>query len=289
MPLLLLVVLAAVQGVTEFLPISSSAHLVLTRAAWGGLGLDAPPPDPIGELTLDVALHVGTLVAVAVYFRKDVVVLIEGGFGLLRGRREGAARLAWLVLVATIPAILAGALLKDFITGNLRGLEVIAWTTLVFGVLLGFADRKPTTGTIDTMSWRGALAVGVAQAFALIPGVSRSGVAMTAARWLGLNRAEAARFALLLALPTIAGDLGGIDLGLVHERGFGRDHGIGQGRKRGERQSGGGGDCGQSAKHVRVPLSWASPCCMHRTAWDNIRPALRFQAISAGCYRISAA
>lgn len=229
MPLLLLVVLAAVQGVTEFLPISSSAHLVLTRAAWTGLGLDAPAPDPIAELTLDVALHVGTLVAVAVYFRRDIVILIGGGFGLLRGRRDSPARLAWLVLVATIPAILAGALLKDFITGNLRGLEVIAWTTLLFGVLLGFADRKSTTGTIVAMSWRGALAVGVAQAFALIPGVSRSGVAMTAARWLGLDRQEAARFALLLALPTIAGAgaLAGRDLWQTGEATLGADAAIG--------------------------------------------------------------
>lgn len=229
MPLILLVVLAAVQGVTEFLPISSSAHLVLTRAAWAGLGLEAPPPDPIGELTLDVALHVGTLVAVAVYFRRDVVLLIQGGFALLGGRRDGPARLAWLVLVATIPAILAGALLKDFITGNLRGIETIAWTTLIFGVLLGVADRRATTGTVDAMSWRGALAVGVAQAFALIPGVSRSGVAMTAARWLGLDRAEAARFALLLALPTIAGAgaLAGLELWQTGEATLGADAAIG--------------------------------------------------------------
>jgi len=205
MPLMLLTVLALAQGVTEFLPISSSAHLVLTRAAWTGLGLDAPPPNPVAELTLDVALHVGTLVAVALYFRRDVALLVEGGFALLRGRRDGPARLAWLVLIATIPAIVAGALAKGFITDNLRGVETIAWTTLVFGVLLGIADRRQTEGEVSDLGWKGAIFIGVAQAFALVPGVSRSGAAMTAARWLGLRRTDAARFALLLALPTIAG------------------------------------------------------------------------------------
>lgn len=205
MPLLLLTVLALVQGVTEFLPISSSAHLVLTRAAWTGLGLDSAPPNPVDELTLDVALHVGTLVAVAVYFRKDVLALIEGGFALLRGRRDGPARLAWLVLVATIPAVVVGVLAKAFITEHLRGVETIAWTTLIFGILLGLADRRPETKTVADIGWKGALFVGAAQALALIPGVSRSGIAMTASRWLGLDRVDAARFSLLLALPTIAG------------------------------------------------------------------------------------
>lgn len=214
MPLILLAVLALVQGVTEFLPISSSAHLVLTRAAWTGLGLEAPPPDPVGELALDVALHVGTLAAVALYFRRDLAQLIVGGVALLGGRRDGPARLAWLVLVATVPAFFAGALLKDFISGNLRGLEVIAWTTLIFGLALGWADRRATDLRLDALSWKGALFVGAAQAAALVPGVSRSGVAMTAGRWLGLDRQEAARFALLLALPTIAGAgaLAGLDL-----------------------------------------------------------------------------
>ena len=205
MPLLLLTVLALVQGVTEFLPISSSAHLVLTRAAWIGLGLESAPPNPVDELTLDVALHVGTLVAVAVYFRKDVLALIEGGFALLRGRRDGAARLAWLVLVATVPVMIIGVLAKAYITDHLRGVETIAWTTLIFGVLLGLADRRPETKAMTDLGWKGAIFVGFAQALALIPGVSRSGVAMTASRWLGLNRVDAARFSLLLALPTIAG------------------------------------------------------------------------------------
>ncbi len=214
MPLALLATLALVQGVTEFLPISSSAHLVLTRAAWTALGLAAPAPDPAAELALDVALHVGTLFAVMLYFRRDVAELIVGGVDLLRRRRSAAAHLAWLVLVATIPAILAGALAKGFITTHLRGVEVIGWTTLVFGVLLGVADRRPARRATRDLGWRGAVFVGAAQALALVPGVSRSGVAMTAARWIGLDRTEAARFALLLALPTIAGAglLAGLDL-----------------------------------------------------------------------------
>lgn len=229
MPLLLLIVLALAQGVTEFLPISSSAHLVLTREAWMGLGLDAPSRDPIAELTLDVALHVGTLAAVALYFRRDVQTLVAGGFDLLRGRRDGAARLAWLVIVATLPAFVAGALGKSFITEHLRSVETIAWTTLIFGLALGLADRRQTTGTVADLGWRGAVFVGFAQAFALVPGVSRSGVCMTAARWLGLNRAEAARFALLLALPTIAGAgaLASLDLYQTGKASVGVDAAIG--------------------------------------------------------------
>ena len=205
MPLALLATLALVQGVTEFLPISSSAHLVLTRWVWAGLGLEAPPPDPAGELALDVALHVGTLLAVALYFRKDVAALLRGGVDILRVRATPDRRLALLVLIATIPAFLAGALGKSLITEHLRGVEVIGWTTLIFGLLLGWADRQPAVGRMNNLSWKGALFVGAAQAFALIPGVSRSGVAMTACRQLGLSRPEAARFALLLALPSIAG------------------------------------------------------------------------------------
>ena len=215
MPILMLTVMALIQGVTEFLPISSSAHLVLTRAAWGGLGLGAAQPDPAAELLMDVALHVGTLFAVALYFRKDVAALVVGGIALLRGRRDGPAHLAWLVLVATVPAFLAGGLLKELITTDLRGLEVIAWTTLIFGVALGVADRMPTNRMASDLTWKGALVIGAAQSLALIPGVSRSGIAITTARWLGLARDEAARFALLLALPTIAGAgaLAAVDVG----------------------------------------------------------------------------
>lgn len=225
MPFALLVLLALVQGVTEFLPISSSAHLVLTRLAWGGSG------DPAQMLALDVALHVGTLFAVILYFWKDVVALIRGGIGLLGGKREGDARLAWLVLVATIPAILAGALAKGLITEHLRGIEVIAWTTLVFGLALGWADRQPSSKRTLDLGWKGALGIGAAQAFALVPGVSRSGIAMTAARALGLERGEAARFALLLAIPTIAGAgaLAGFDLWQAGDAVLGADAAIGAG------------------------------------------------------------
>lgn len=223
MPFALLALLALVQGITEFLPVSSSAHLVLTRLAWWEAGGGA------NMLALDVALHVGTLFAVILYFRKDVAALIRGGFGLLAGQREGDARLAWLVLVATIPAILAGALLKGLITDHLRGVEIIAWTTLIFGLALGWADRLPAAKRTLDLGWRGALTIGAAQAFALVPGVSRSGVAMTAARALQLSREEAARFALLLAIPTIAGAgaLAGLDLWQAGDVALGADAALG--------------------------------------------------------------
>ncbi len=223
MPFALLALLALVQGITEFLPVSSSAHLVLTRLAWGEAGGGA------NMLALDVALHVGTLFAVMLYFRKDVAALIRGGLGLLVGKREGDARLAWLVLVATIPAILAGVLLKGLITDHLRGVETIAWTTLIFGLALGWADRLPAAKRTLDLGWKGALTIGAAQAFALIPGVSRSGVAMTAARALQLSREEAARFALLLAIPTIAGAgaLAGLDLWQAGDVALGADAALG--------------------------------------------------------------
>jgi undecaprenyl-diphosphatase len=200
MSLYLLTILSLVQGITEFLPISSSAHLVLTRWLWTGSGTDAAL-----NLALDVALHVGTLAAVMLYFRADVLALLRGTLRLITGRRDGEAQLAWLVLLATLPAIVAGFLLKSLIETNLRGVEIIAWTTLGFGILLWFADRTSTNGRVSDLDWKKVLLVGFAQAFALVPGVSRSGITITAGRWLGLGREEAARFALLLSLPTIAG------------------------------------------------------------------------------------
>ncbi|MCB9960087.1 MAG: undecaprenyl-diphosphate phosphatase [Rhodospirillaceae bacterium] len=197
MPLLEIVVLALVQGLTEFLPISSSAHLVLVPAllGWSDQGV-----------AFDISVHVGTLAAVVIYFRRDVAALVVGAVALLGGRVTPAGRLAvWLVL-ATIPVVAAGMALHAAGPDLLRSVEVLAWATLVFGLMLYVADRYcPTGKDLGALGWSGALWIGLAQVLALIPGTSRSGITMTAGRALGLNRQDAARFSLLLSIPTILG------------------------------------------------------------------------------------
>ncbi len=191
-----LVVLALIQGVTEFLPISSSAHLILVPAftGWADQGL-----------TFDIAVHVGTLIAVVGYFRGEVMRLLAGGLAPAVGRPLGAdGRMGWLIVLATIPVGLAGLAFKDSVEGILRGPHVIAWASIGFGLLLWLADRWwPAEHAEATLRWRGALTIGVFQALALIPGTSRSGITMTAGRFLGLDRAAAARFAFLLSIPVI--------------------------------------------------------------------------------------
>lgn len=197
MDLVQLVVLAVVQGVTEFLPISSSAHLILVPVltGWTDQGL-----------AFDIAVHVGTLLAVVGYFRVEVVRLVRGGLAPLAGRDPGPdGRLAWLIVLATIPVGLAGLALKGTVETVLRAPAVIAWASIGFGLLLWVADRHARAARDEyTLGWRGALLVGVFQALALIPGTSRSGITMTAGRMLGLDRRAAARYSFLLAMPVIA-------------------------------------------------------------------------------------
>lgn len=194
MNLLHIVVLAVVQGITEFLPISSSAHLILVPLVLGW---------PDQGLALDVAVHVGTLFAVMLYFWRDVRALAVGCVGILSGRRDGDARLVILLVIATIPVVVVGMLIDGHLT-DIRNIKVIGWTTLVFGILLYVADRF---GGIDRglgdLRIPAAVMIGIAQAMALVPGVSRSGVTMTAGRALGLSRPDAARFALLMSIPTL--------------------------------------------------------------------------------------
>ena len=206
MPLLHIVVLALVQGITEFLPISSSGHLVLVPAltGWEDQGV-----------VIDVATHVGTLVAVLIYFRRDVAAMAAGFLALAARRSDAGARLALLIVVATVPTVIAGAVLHELGPDLLRSAAVIAWATLGFGVLLGIADRVgATSGRMEDIGYRAALIFGFAQVLALIPGTSRSGITMTAGRFLGLGREAAARFSLLMSIPTIlgAGTLAGWDL-----------------------------------------------------------------------------
>jgi undecaprenyl-diphosphatase len=198
MPLFDLVILALIQGITEFLPISSSGHLVLWPLVTGR---------PDQGVTLDVAVHLGTLVAVCLYFRRDVGRIAAGAGDLARGRpRSADAQLALLLALATVPAVAAGLALK--LAGALEGLRaivVVGWATLLGGLLLWLADRlggERRTGA--DWVWRDAALMGLAQALALVPGTSRAGACMTMARALGYGRAEGARLALLMAVPVIA-------------------------------------------------------------------------------------
>lgn len=196
MPIWHLILLALVQGITEFLPISSSAHLILLPALTG--------MEDQGT-TLDIALHVGTLGAVVLYFRDDVGRALGGAVGLLRGRWGAAERLAASLAVATVPVILAGAALAlTFGADALRSVAVIGWATLGFGLLLWWFDRRGAqTRRIEGWDLRDALVLGLWQAAALIPGTSRSGACITGARSLGYAREDAATIAMLMSIPTI--------------------------------------------------------------------------------------
>ena len=189
-------VLALIQGLTEFLPISSSAHLILPSAVlgWQDQGL-----------AFDVAVHVGTLLAVMIYFRHDVVSLLRAFFAsIFNGDRSKEAKLAWMILLATIPACVFGLLMKDFIELYLRSAWVIATTTIVFGLLLWYVDRKAKlTDDEYQADWKKALFIGISQAIAIIPGTSRSGATITAALYLGFTREAAARFSFLMSIPII--------------------------------------------------------------------------------------
>lgn len=207
--------LALVQGITEFLPISSSAHLILGRWLLDVLGIATSTMTPAEELALDIALHVGSLGAVLVYFRRDVWTLFMGFIDGITARGGSRFRLLLVVIVASIPIVIGAFLAKDFITDAGRSLTIIAWTTLIFGVLLWFADRQPERKSeIETLSFRDALVVGFAQLISIVPGVSRSGICMTAGRFVGLDRPLSARLAMLLSIPTIlgAGVLAGYDM-----------------------------------------------------------------------------
>ena len=204
MPLLFIFVLAVVQGITEFLPISSSGHLELAWQTMDHEGIALPPENQ--RLILFVAVHLGTLFAVLLYFWRDVGALAIGIFRLLTARGGPQARLVANIVVGSIPLAVVGYLGQDVIVETLYDVEVIAWCTIGFGVLLYLADRfGMTVRRVEHLSPTGALAIGLSQALALIPGTSRSGITMTAARMMGFERAEAARFSLLLAIPAILG------------------------------------------------------------------------------------
>ncbi|MFT7651852.1 MAG: undecaprenyl-diphosphatase [Limisphaerales bacterium] len=190
-----IVVLSLVQGITEFLPISSSAHLLLPSLLtdWPDQGL-----------AFDVGVHFGSLMAVVVYFRLELTRMGQATFSYPVSRNY-TSEVDWVckLALATLPVVIFGLFLKDAVEDYLRTLPVIAAATIGFGLLLWWSDRAP--GERELLTWRDAAIVGLAQVLALLPGTSRSGITITAALLLGLNRTTAARFSFLLSIPTIAG------------------------------------------------------------------------------------
>jgi undecaprenyl-diphosphatase len=204
MPILHAIVLGIVQGLTEFLPISSSGHLILVPELfnWKELTRDA-------ELnkTFDVALHLGTFVGVAWYFREDLARYLGAAWRSLRARavRSVDERLAWLLLLSAFPAAVTGAVLNNFIEDYLGKPVLIGIMLVVFGLVLFWADRLAGSRPADAFRGRDAVLMGAAQALALQPGVSRSGATITMARWLRFDREAAARLSFLMSLPITAG------------------------------------------------------------------------------------
>lgn len=204
-----IIILSLIQGFTEFLPISSSAHLILPSQVlgWRDQGL-----------MFDVAVHLGTLLAVVIYFRREVVDLLQAWFSSLSGRHNAESRLAWWIIVGTIPAGLFGLLAKDLIELYLRSAWVIAGTTILFGLVLWWSDIKAKQVKSEyELTLSNAIFIGLAQAIALIPGTSRSGITMTAGLMLGLTRESAARFSFLLSIPVIVMSGGYMSLGFLDE------------------------------------------------------------------------
>ena len=209
-------IIAIVQGITEFLPISSSGHLILIPTF-----TDFPDQGPL----IDVAVHVGSLLAIMVYFSKDVVTLARGGFASVGiGEAPAERRLFWWIVLGTIPAVVFGLAIKlgafnsiaetwfgitvtdGDLMASIRFTDLIAVNLILYGILLGIADYVgKEVKSFEDMTWRDGLIVGLAQALAIIPGTSRSGVTMTAARFLGYSRYESARFSFLLSIPAVAG------------------------------------------------------------------------------------
>lgn len=192
--------LAIIQGITEFLPISSSAHLILPAQVFGW-----PDQGPL----IDLMAHLGSLGAVILYYRKDVRRMIAGGFDLLSFKPERQCRkraqLALFILIATPPALIVGFVMSMVGWAEaVRSPLIIAWAMIGFGIILWLADVwGKQVKTIETMNWKAAVLIGFAQILAFIPGTSRSGITMTAARGLGFTRSESARFSMLMAMPII--------------------------------------------------------------------------------------
>ncbi len=192
------VCLAIVQGLTEFLPVSSSGHLILFAefSSFNDQGL-----------AVDIALHIGSLLAVLIYFYEDITKMLKSLFQnfLLPNFSDKNNKLAYMIIIASIPALILGFLLRNLGMEWLRSAKVVGWTILFYGLVLFYADKiGKNNKTTENIGLKEAILIGLAQCLALIPGTSRSGVTITMARFLGINRSEAAKFSMLLSVPTIA-------------------------------------------------------------------------------------
>ena len=222
MPILHAIVLGVVQGLSEFLPISSSGHLLLVPWLFGWDDFAGPNGESLKK-SFDVALHLGTFVAVLGYFRHDVKGYVVEGTKLVFTRSRPTTtegRLAWLFVLATLPAAAVGALFEDAIDNVLGTPLIIAISLIGFGLLLGWADRSAGTRPVEDFHVADALKVGAAQALALNPGTSRSGITMTAARWIGFDREAAVRISFVMSLPVIFGAVVFKMYGLFTEGGY---------------------------------------------------------------------
>ncbi len=200
------IALSIIQGISEFLPISSSAHLILVPKllGWQDQGL-----------AFDIALHVGTLIAILWYFKDDILPYIKDFFSSLMQKKQiGQSRVVWGVIIGTIPVGIVGLLFNNWIEEYLRSPLVIAFTTIFFGLVLFMADKKSGSKDLASLTLRLALVIGIAQALALIPGTSRSGITISMAMLLGFSRVASARFSFLLSIPVIilAGGLASLKL-----------------------------------------------------------------------------
>ncbi len=217
-----LLLIALIQGVTEFLPVSSSGHLILLPNLTGFADQ--------GQV-IDVAAHIGTLMAVILYFWSDVRMALAGSLRLIKGKVDTqGATLALCLIIATVPVMLFGVFLKlSGLSDQLRSIAIIGWAMIVFGIVLYWADQKgPTAKTMSEWTFKDALQMGVWQAIALIPGTSRSGITITAGRMLGYTRTDAARLSMLMSIPTIiaSGTFVGFDIAGTADASAIRDIGI---------------------------------------------------------------
>jgi undecaprenyl-diphosphatase len=191
--------LSFIQGLTEFLPVSSSGHLIL---------LSKFTNFPDQGIFLDVAVHVGSIIAVMIYFWREICDMLKGLWQshFIPKFNIPGAKLAWLIIIATIPAVIVGLALKNYGLENIRSSKLIGWNLIIYGIILYISDKFcKTNRQTNDLTIKDAIIIGCAQCLALIPGTSRSGVTITASRFLGIERREAAKFCMLLSIPTIAG------------------------------------------------------------------------------------